>query len=685
VTDPLRARLEAALARTHVITGELGRGGMGVVYRAWERDLEREVAIKVLPFGAGHAPEATARFLREARIAARLAHPNIVVVHGAGQAGDLCWFAMALVNGIPLDALLDLRGALAVDEVRWLLLQAARALVHAHVAGVVHRDLKPANLLLSLGGTLVVSDFGIARSETGPSSTLSGMVIGTPAYMSPEQVLGRVVTPASDQYALGVVAYHLLAGRLPFEGDAFTMQLGHVKEAPPPLDALRGGLPSTLVGAVQRMLAKEPEARFPSIEALLPILSDGVALDGGEAARRLAHDVRAHRHAAGDDVATPHTPASPPPVVRPPKGAALSQWQTPAPWTPGASTTPEPALIERPEQVPHAKRAARRADPVPTRVATPPHRTPEALAQEAVARARAQLAAVRRDARRADRGARPSAPTLQALRRTTARRLALAAGTVGLVAVAATLTPIGPEATAPDTAVTANGSAEVTEGATGTPSGAGLPKVAPDPLSYDAAPQGAGGGPAVMPPAASAPVRGGVRASGHPAVGAVPGAGVAPAAHTAPFTVRPEAGTSRGAGSAPVPVPVPSRPDAGRDTSKEAMREPPTPAPVVEPRGDLAAGPVREAVSAWVQGGARDAAAVRDFLREGVNHAVRLGDVREVARDADGVDLEFDLLLERRNAIGVAQSRRATVRARAVRRGDDAVLERVAVGALVRR
>lgn len=692
MSDPLRAHLEAALARTHVVIDELGRGGMGVVYRAWEHALEREVAIKVLPPAFAHVPEAAARFLREARIVARLAHPNIVVVHGAGQHAGLCWFAMQLVDGIALDDFLAFRGALAEDEARWLLLQATRALVHAHAAGVVHRDLKPGNLLLATDGTLVVTDFGIARAEALPNVTGSGAIVGTPAYMSPEQVLGRPVTPASDQYALGVVAWQLLAGRLPFEGDAFSMQVGHVREAPPSLASQRAGIAPSLVAAIHRMLAKEPAARWPSLDALVPLFAEGLALDGGDARRRIARDVQARRgDGAGGAVRTPRS------------------WSPPPGWRPDlASDAPRHATPRRGEFGAFARQ-------VVARLVTPKHRTPAAVAQEAVARARAQRDAVQREAARRDaerpvlpppspRAASPVAVTRAATAATARTTRATArvesptmravpsapgasrAARTTLAGGAATLLLAGIVWYVASPTTTLTDDAPATAASTTTDMGASTAASGPSSMSPSQSPSPTGTAPTTVPTTIA------------PATTASPTNDLTPTITTTreplrTSTAKPVVTTPAPDDAAPPrrePAVVVVRPpivDDGTRTPPPDDTPPSTPAPTPPPARGAApeTGAVRSAVAAWVASVAPGTGAVRDFYAEGVGHSLRAGEVREVGRDGDGVDVEFDLLLDRRNAIGVAQPRRVTVRARAVRRGDGASLDGVQIGALVRR
>jgi serine/threonine protein kinase len=194
------------------IERELGRGGMATVYLAHDDELERPVAIKLLAEHLARDEQFLARFLREAQLASRLSHPNVVRVYDAGDDDGRPFIVMECVNG---ESLADTR-ALPADRVVELGVQACAGLQHAHEAGLVHRDIKPANLLVRDDGVLKIADFGIARAAESTRHTQAGTVLGTAAYLSPEQVSGADATPASDVYALGAVLYELLAGRPPY-------------------------------------------------------------------------------------------------------------------------------------------------------------------------------------------------------------------------------------------------------------------------------------------------------------------------------------------------------------------------------------------------------------------------------------------------------------------------------------
>jgi serine/threonine protein kinase/uncharacterized protein YjdB len=314
--DLVLEKLRRATLGTYEIRGELGRGGMAVVYLARDLRLDRSVAIKVMLPGLFLTQGMAERFLQEARIAARLYHPNIIIVHAVEQTDDLFYFVMNLVEGAAVDEILRQRSPLAIDEVRWIMVQAARALYHAHGEGVVHRDVKPANLMVNTKGDVVVSDFGIAKVGESSHLTRTGAAIGTPAYMSPEQVMGLEIGSASDQYSLGVAAFEMLTGRAPFGGAVLQIQWAHAHEAPPSIVALRPDCPPSLAEAITRMLAKAPADRWPSLEPLVSVFGEGLPMDGGAARRGLqgtAVAIRGERGVAQPELLT-RTPLSPIPT-----------------------------------------------------------------------------------------------------------------------------------------------------------------------------------------------------------------------------------------------------------------------------------------------------------------------------------------------------------------------------------
>ncbi len=264
--DLMQDRVVAAIGDLYDIEAEIGRGGMAVVYRALDVKLRRKVAIKVLPPELAYREDVRQRFVREAQMAAQLAHPNIVPIYAVDDRGGVVYIVMGLVDGPTLGQFLQTEGHLAVPFVRRVLRDVADALSYAHAHGVVHRDVKPDNILLD-GPTkrAVVSDFGIARAAEGDQRlTVTGVAVGTPAYMSPEQALGeREVDGRSDIYGLGVVGWQLLAGELPFRAtNTPAMMMKHLSEAPPPLAQRAPGTPSNLVSAIERAMAKKPEERW---------------------------------------------------------------------------------------------------------------------------------------------------------------------------------------------------------------------------------------------------------------------------------------------------------------------------------------------------------------------------------------------------------------------------------------
>jgi len=246
------------------IVEEIGRGGMAIVYRAYQTSLQRYVAIKVLPPQFTFDTTFVQRFLQEARAAARLEHPHIVTIHDVGQQGDLYYIVMQELKGEPLNRLIQREGPLPLERVVRIVAQVASALDYAHAQGFVHRDIKPSNIIVGPDDHATLTDFGIAKAAEGTTLTKTGMLIGTPAYMSPEQVRGRRVDHRADIYALGVVCYEMLTGQVPFGGETPAVLHAHVYEPLPPLRSRRPDLPPALEKVLEKALAKEPEARYDS-------------------------------------------------------------------------------------------------------------------------------------------------------------------------------------------------------------------------------------------------------------------------------------------------------------------------------------------------------------------------------------------------------------------------------------
>jgi serine/threonine protein kinase len=270
------ARLRDVTVGEYDILGELGRGGMSVVYLAHDLHLDRKVAIKVMLPGLRFWGGMDARFKFEARTAAQLDHPNIVVIHDVREVDELLYFVMKYIDGPTLDSVLQHTGPLPLPVAQTIIAHVADGLQYAHTAGVIHRDVKPANIMLDARGTPIVTDFGTAKAAANAELTRSGAMVGTPAYMSPEQCLGHPTTVASDQYSLGVLAYELLTGRPPFTGATLEIQWAHARQQPEPIRTLRPDCPPALDEAVMRMLAKDPAARWPSVAAAIPWLAEGI-------------------------------------------------------------------------------------------------------------------------------------------------------------------------------------------------------------------------------------------------------------------------------------------------------------------------------------------------------------------------------------------------------------------------
>ena len=263
-------RLIEATQGEFEILDQLGTGAMGAVYLAEDVALGRQVAIKVIAPHLLSDDSMVSRFRMEAKTVAALRHPNIVNVHAVRQSGDLHYFVMEFIDGPPLRSLVKSHAPLDVDVVQSIIFQVGSALGYAHRSrgGVIHRDVKPANIMVDREGDAFVTDFGIskiAQSQTGLTQT--GATIGTPEYMSPEQCRGEALTGASDQYALGIVAYEMLCGHTPFGGTQYHIMVAHTTEPPKPIQEVRPDCPPYVAEAVERMLAKSPEQRWPDLDS----------------------------------------------------------------------------------------------------------------------------------------------------------------------------------------------------------------------------------------------------------------------------------------------------------------------------------------------------------------------------------------------------------------------------------
>ncbi len=274
--DPrLHSQLQQELGSEYLVEKELGRGGMAAVYLAQDTRLGRRVAIKVLPpavtFGRADTVE---RFRREARTAATLDHPHIIPIYRVSGDGRLVWYVMKYLQGESLDRLLQRVWQLSIDATVRIIEQVAAALQHAHELGVVHRDVKPANAMIDHKGWVTVTDFGIAKAMDAEALTGTGSAIGTPFYMSPEQCSGQTVTGASDQYALGIMTYQMLAGRVPFTGpNIVDIIRRHCFDKVPSLTELRPEITPAVAQVIERALAKKASERFASVTSFATALS----------------------------------------------------------------------------------------------------------------------------------------------------------------------------------------------------------------------------------------------------------------------------------------------------------------------------------------------------------------------------------------------------------------------------
>lgn len=276
------------------ITGTLGRGAMGTVYQAHDPLLEREVAIKAISCGGltrEEAEEFEQRFFREAKSAGQLNHPNIVTIHDIGRSGELSYMAMEFLVGRSLRAILDTHVSLPVERIVQIAAEIADGLAFAHARGIVHRDIKPGNIMVLDNGSVKITDFGIAQLPSS-SLTLIGTAMGTPKYMSPEQINGRKADGRSDIFSLGAVLYEMLTGRPPFSGAELNAILYQVLNGAPPLpSSINPALPAGFDRIVARAMAKDADKRYAN-------------------AAEMASDLRKVRQLPGL-LQTPEAPAAP--------------------------------------------------------------------------------------------------------------------------------------------------------------------------------------------------------------------------------------------------------------------------------------------------------------------------------------------------------------------------------------
>ncbi|SBT53502.1 serine/threonine-protein kinase [Micromonospora narathiwatensis] len=309
------------LGNRYRLDERIASGGMGDVWRGTDQVLGRTVAVKSLLPALLDEPGFAERFRGEARTMATINHPGVVDVYDFGSDQQIAFLVMEYVEGDALSSTLSRVGRLTPARTMALLAQAADALHAAHEKGIVHRDVKPGNLLVRPNGTLVLTDFGIARSDLVGQLTAAGSVLGTASYISPEQATGAVATPASDVYALGVVAYQCLAGRRPFEGDnPLEIAMKHVRETPRPLPA---DIPPPVKAIVERALAKDPAARWPSAAALASVARQTkLALSQQARGGGQPHPISGVPASPAAPAARAQVPPAARPQPRPPVGAA---------------------------------------------------------------------------------------------------------------------------------------------------------------------------------------------------------------------------------------------------------------------------------------------------------------------------------------------------------------------------
>jgi serine/threonine protein kinase len=255
--------IKIALSKKFELLDEIGKGGMAVVYKALQKNLERVVALKILPQQFVHDQEFLEYFHREARAAAVLSHPNIVTIFDEGCENGIHYISMEFLEGIDLHNFIKSQGKLSVEQTVKIIAQIADSLDYAHKKGIIHRDVKSGNIIITTSGRAVLTDFGIARAFMSSKSAMSGSIIGTPEYMSPEQANGQFLDGRSDLFSLGVVLYECLAGEVPFKADnPIGVIYKIINSEPVPIEKIRSDLPDWLIYAVKKSLNKSPELRF---------------------------------------------------------------------------------------------------------------------------------------------------------------------------------------------------------------------------------------------------------------------------------------------------------------------------------------------------------------------------------------------------------------------------------------
>jgi hypothetical protein len=270
---------------------ELGRGAMGVVYRGWDNVLDREVALKQLSLVLAGDEEYASRFRREAKMLARMTHPNIVQVYDLIETRGRLWMALEFVDGGDFATYLRNAGRLSVSRAADVVLPVTKGLAYAHGRGLVHRDLKPANILLTSDLIPKISDFGIAKLTQSSGLTQVGSILGSPRYMSPEQCSGGSVDARTDLYALGITLYEVLTGKVPFEGETSSVLARQIAEQPRPLSEVLDDIPADLERLIMRLLAKNPDERPADLTEVIDLLAsfkNGIGVEQGMQFRHIS-------------------------------------------------------------------------------------------------------------------------------------------------------------------------------------------------------------------------------------------------------------------------------------------------------------------------------------------------------------------------------------------------------------